>query len=92
MARYVAWIHVMPKPGVADPPGEATARALHALGFDEVSDVRIGRRIRVELVAQDPHEALRRAQAMAEQLLANPVLESFEVEVVEAAPAAAGPV
>ena len=84
MARYVAWVDVMPKPGVADPAGEATARALRALGFDEVSDVRIGRRIRVELEAADDGEAARRARAMAEQLLANPVLESFEVAVTPA--------
>ena len=81
MARYVAWVDVMPRAGVVDPAGEATARALHALGFDEVAEVRIGRRIRLELEADDDDEARRLARAMAEQLLANPVLEAFEVAV-----------
>ena len=85
MARYVAQFHVMLKPGVADPAGEATARALRALGFDEVAEVRIGRTIVVEMEAPDDEQARRRARAMGEQLLSNPVLESFQVEVAEAA-------
>lgn len=85
MARFTVFVHVMPRRGVLDPPGEATKGALQALGFSGVHDVRIGRRIAVELEADSPEQAVERARAMAERLLANPVIEEFEI----AAPAGA---
>ncbi|WP_324669302.1 phosphoribosylformylglycinamidine synthase subunit PurS [Geochorda subterranea] len=79
MARFTVFVHVMPRQGVLDPPGEATRSALQALGFPGVLEVRIGRRIALDLEADSRDEALERARAMAERLLANPVIESFEV-------------
>ncbi|HEY8497825.1 MAG TPA: phosphoribosylformylglycinamidine synthase subunit PurS [Limnochordales bacterium] len=79
MARFTVFVHVMPREGVLDPPGEATRSALQALGFPGVVAVRIGRRIALELEAASQEEALERARAMAQRLLANPVIESFEV-------------
>lgn len=81
MARFVVFLDVMPRSGVADPPGQAACSALLALGFAEVRDVRIGRRIAVELEAPDERQAAQRVRAMAEQLLANPVIEEFAVSL-----------
>ncbi len=85
MARFVVFLDVMPRSGVADPPGQAACSALVALGFTEVRDVRIGRRIAVELEASDERQAAQRVRAMAEQLLANPVIEEFAVSLPEVA-------
>ncbi|MEW6045633.1 MAG: phosphoribosylformylglycinamidine synthase subunit PurS [Bacillota bacterium] len=93
MSRYTVYVHVMPRRGVLDPPGEATRSALQALGFAEVAAVRIGRRIAVEVEAESESQALERVRAMADRLLANPVVEEFELSLngaVPGAPAAVG--
>jgi phosphoribosylformylglycinamidine synthase PurS subunit len=64
---------IRPKEGILDPQGQAVERALPALGFDGVSDVRVGRL--VELDVADPSEV----GAMCEKLLANPLIEDYEV-------------
>jgi phosphoribosylformylglycinamidine synthase subunit PurS len=70
-----ARVLIRPKAGILDPQGEAVQRALPALGFEGVSDVHIGRL--VELEVQDPGQL----QAMCEKLLANPLVEDYEVVV-----------
>ncbi|HEX2234769.1 MAG TPA: phosphoribosylformylglycinamidine synthase subunit PurS [Actinomycetota bacterium] len=72
-------VNVMPKAGIADPQGQTIARALPALGYGGVSGVRVGKRIELEVEAADAEEARARAVDMCERLLANPVIESFEV-------------
>jgi phosphoribosylformylglycinamidine synthase PurS subunit len=77
----------MPKPEISDPQGQAIARALPGLGYDGVLSVRQGKRFEVQLevsadAASDASElALRKAAAMAETLLANPVIEDFTVRL-----------
>ncbi|HEU0303035.1 MAG TPA: phosphoribosylformylglycinamidine synthase subunit PurS [Gaiellaceae bacterium] len=71
---------VRPKPGILDPQGEAVRNALRHLGFT-VHDVRVGRVIDVELDGVDAEEARAMASRMSEQLLANPLIETFEIEV-----------
>ncbi len=73
---------IRPKDGILDPPGEATERALRQLGF-EVSGVRLGRVAHLEVEAEDEAEATRQVERMCEQLLANPLIEVFEVERVD---------
>jgi phosphoribosylformylglycinamidine synthase len=73
---------VTPKDGVLDPQGRAVQRSLRDLGYDGVSDVRTGRVIHLELDAADPDRALALAREMCEKLLANPVIESYELELV----------
>jgi phosphoribosylformylglycinamidine synthase subunit PurS len=73
---------VRPKAGILDPQGQAVERALPALGFDGVANVHVGRLI--ELDVEDPS----RLPEMCERLLANPLIEDYEI--VEAAEAAAG--
>ena len=74
-------VHVFLKSGVLDPQGRAIHHALEGLGFDGVSDVRAGKLFEIELAETDPEKAQAAANAMAEKLLANPVIESWRVEL-----------
>jgi phosphoribosylformylglycinamidine synthase len=76
MARVI--VDVMPKPEILDPQGQAIARALPSLGFDNVTSVRQGKRFEIEVDGGDPLDVANRA---AEALLANPVIEDFSVHV-----------
>jgi phosphoribosylformylglycinamidine synthase len=71
---------VRPKPGILDPQGEAVGSALDQLGF-EVRDARVGKVIDLELEAADEAAAKAEVERMCAQLLANPLIESFEIEV-----------
>ena len=71
-----AKVLIRPKEGILDPQGKAVERALPALGFDGMSEVRVGRL--VELEADDPA----RLEALCERLLANPLVEDYEIETV----------
>ena len=72
-----ARVLIRPKEGILDPQGQAVERALPALGFEGVANVRVGRM--VELEVEDASEV----RAMCERLLANPLIEDYEVLVVE---------
>ncbi len=72
-----ARVLIRPKEGILDPQGQTVERALPALGFEGVSDVRVGRM--VELEVEDPA----RIEDMCEKLLANPLIEDYEVELVD---------
>ena len=76
-----ARIHVRLKDGVLDPQGAAIGRALVQLGFAEVGDVRQGKLIELDLAETDRASAEHRLQAMCEQLLANPVIETYAVSL-----------
>lgn len=86
MTRYVARVTVMLKPLVNDPPGLAVRDGLHALGFEGVETVRVGKRLEVTLAAPDSDQATGRVHAMCEQLLSNPVIEEFHIEVTVVTP------
>ena len=70
-----AKVLIRPKQGILDPQGKAVERALPALGFEGISDVRVGRL--VELETDDPSKL----DELCEKLLANPLIEDFEVEI-----------
>jgi phosphoribosylformylglycinamidine synthase subunit PurS len=76
-----ATVLVRPKPGILDPQGEAVGSALGHLGFD-VRDARVGKVIDLELEAADATTAKAEVEQMCERLLANPLIESYEVEIV----------
>jgi phosphoribosylformylglycinamidine synthase, purS protein len=76
-----AKITVTLKPGVLDPQGEAIRGALGTLGFSGVGAVRQGKLIEVELAASDRAAAEAEARAMCEALLANTVIERYDVEI-----------
>jgi len=74
-------VNVTLKPGIADPQGQTIERALPALGYDGVRDVRVGKMIELNVDAPDQTEAKRRVEEMCERLLANPVIEAYEVTI-----------
>jgi len=75
-----ATVLVRPKQGILDPQGEAVESALEHLGFS-VSGARVGKVVDLEVEAGDADEARAQVERMCEQLLANPLIESFEVEI-----------
>ena len=77
-----ARVHVMLKAGVLDPQGEAIRHALGTLGFDSVSGVRQGKVVELELDETDTERAKAEAEKMCEALLANTVIERYEVEIL----------
>ena len=77
-----ARVLIRPKAGILDPQGQAVERALPALGFDGVSHVHVGRL--VELDVEDPA----RIGEMCERLLANPLIEDYEVQLLDGAASA----
>jgi phosphoribosylformylglycinamidine synthase subunit PurS len=70
------------KPGIMDVQGAAVKRALAGLGFSEIADLRIGKVIDIELAEARPGEARIRVSEMCGQLLANPILEDYAIEIV----------
>ena len=81
MSLFSVHVDVMLKPGIADPQGQTIERALPALGYSGVSDIRVGKRIELTVEAADESDARDRITEMCERLLANPVIESYEVSV-----------
>lgn len=77
-----AKVHVTLKNGVLDPQGKAVEHALGTLGFAGVGEVRIGKYIELELT-DEAEKTKENVEAMCKQLLANTVIENFDVEIVE---------
>ena len=75
-----AVVLVRPKAGILDPQGEAVETSLKHLGF-AVGEARVGKVIDLELTAEDEAAARAAIERMCEQLLANPLIESYEIEV-----------
>ena len=74
-------VHITPRPGLLDPQGNAVANALRSLDFPGVGTVRVGRLIRLSLAAASAQIAREETDRMCRKLLANPVIEDFEIEV-----------
>ena len=77
-----AVVLIRPKDGILDPQGEAVQQSLRKLGFD-VSNARVGRLVDLELAAGDAGEASAAVERMCAELLANPLIESFEITLEE---------
>ena len=75
-----ATVLVRPKDGILDPQGQAVETALEHLGF-AVSQARVGKVVDLEVEAESTDDARAQVEKMCEQLLANPLMESFEVEI-----------
>lgn len=78
---FSARVDVMLKPGIADPQGQTIERALPALGYEGVKNVRVGKLIEMEVDAENLEEARASVDEMCKRLLANPVIETFDVTV-----------
>ena len=78
-----AMVVVRPKDGILDPQGDAVRHSLRKLGF-EVSSARIGRVVDLELATDNKEDAQAQVQRMCSELLANPLIESFEIRFEDA--------
>jgi phosphoribosylformylglycinamidine synthase len=76
-----ARVFVTLKPSVFDPQGTTVADALHTLGYASVTDVRQGKYFELEINAKTPDEARKIASEAADKLLANPVIESYRIDI-----------
>jgi phosphoribosylformylglycinamidine synthase len=85
MTAWLAEIRVLLKPSVNDPQGLSIRGALHTLGFASVEQVRAGKLTQVRLHADDRTAAEKAVQQMCEQLLANPVIETYTFELAPVA-------
>ena len=81
--KYEARVDITHLPGVLDPQGATVQRSLPALGYGNVTDVRIGKTIRLVVEAADETTARAQVDEMCHRLLANPVIEAFTVELAE---------
>ena len=81
-ATWLARIRVTLKPVVLDPQGDAVLTGLHQLGFADVAAVRVGKYLEVTLRASDERAAAEAVHAMCAKLLANPVIERYDFDVI----------
>jgi phosphoribosylformylglycinamidine synthase len=79
-----ATVLVRPKAGILDPQGQAVEASLRHLGFP-VEQARVGRLVDIEIAEADPRSAREQLERMCERLLANPLIESYEIELTEEA-------
>lgn len=85
MSRFDVQVLVVPRPGLLDPQGKAVHHALSSLGYDSVTQVRVGKAIHLEVEAASAEEAQSQVDAMCRKLLANPVTEHFQIAATPAA-------
>jgi len=83
MKQYQAKVYVSLKPTVNDPQGLTIRGGLHSLGYDSVESVRAGKYFQITLEAESESEASGKVDGMCKKLLANPVIEQYEFELVE---------
>jgi phosphoribosylformylglycinamidine synthase PurS subunit len=77
----VARVFLMPKKAILDPQGKAVATSLHALGYAEVADARLGKLVELRLEGADVAAAKARVDEMCRRLLANEIIEDYRFEV-----------
>jgi phosphoribosylformylglycinamidine synthase subunit PurS len=82
MTSFRFAVNVTPKPGILDPQGRAVEGSLGHLGIDGVSDVRVGRRVELTVEAVDERAARAVVERLAAELLSNPLIEAYTVEVL----------
>ena len=77
-----AIVNIFLKEGVLDPQGKAIHHALDAMNFEGVEDVRMGKQLVIKLTSTNKEDALREVEKMAEDILANTVIEDYNIELV----------
>jgi phosphoribosylformylglycinamidine synthase len=90
MSRHRFAVNVLPKPGILDPQGRAVEGSLDHLGIEGVSAVRVGRRVELTVEAADDAAARAVVERLAGELLANPLIEAYDIEAVAGASATVG--
>jgi phosphoribosylformylglycinamidine synthase PurS subunit len=84
MSEFRYAVNVLPKPGILDPQGRAVEQSLPHLNVTNVSRVRVGRRVELTVTAASEKEALAVVDGLAKELLSNPLIEAYEVQLLEA--------
>ncbi|NUM31740.1 MAG: phosphoribosylformylglycinamidine synthase subunit PurS [Bacteroidetes bacterium] len=79
--KYVAEINVMPHKNLLDPQGKAVSGSMAAIGLPQVSNVRVGKHISLEIEALNENEAFQKADEACKKLLANQVMEYYEISI-----------
>lgn len=79
--KYRAEIDIMPQEALLDPQGKTVSASLQDIGLDSVSNVRIGKHIRLDIDASSKEEAEKQAKEACEKVLTNPVMESYSFEI-----------
>lgn len=77
-----ASIEISLKDGILDPQAKTIFNALQTLGFDCVKDLKIAKKMTLDLNLENPQEAEKIAESMAQNLLANPVIENYKIEIL----------
>ena len=88
MSEYRFAVNVLPKEGILDPQGRAVEGSLGHLGVEGVSAVRVGRRVELTVEASSEGDARSTVERLARELFSNPLIESFDLEWIEALAAA----
>jgi len=78
--RYTVYVNIAPKEALLDPQGKATQHGLHTLGYSSVLNVRIGKRIRLDIEAPTAEAAEQLAEQAAQKLLCNKIMEDYTLE------------
>ncbi len=73
-------IRVVPRPGLLDPEGKAIQHALHSLDYEGIQNVRVGKLLYLDIEAPSEEEARKQGEDMCHHILANPVMEDFDIE------------
>jgi len=81
MSAFRVEVRVMPRATLLDPQGQAVEHALQALGFGDIGAVRVGKHLVLQIQAPTKDDAIARAKAMCDRLLANPVTEDYHLAV-----------
>ena len=76
-----ATVHVMLKPSVLDPQGEAIKKAIHRLGIDGVESARIGKVVELEISGNDTEKTRQKLEEISHDLLSNPVIENYRIDI-----------
>lgn len=84
MSEFRFAVNVLPKPGILDPQGRAVEQSLPHLAVTNVSRVRVGRRIELTVTSDSEAEARGVVDGLAKELLSNPLIESYALELLEA--------
>jgi len=79
--KFIAAINIMPLKALLDPQGKAVTNSMHKLGFNEVSNVRVGKHITLEIEADTEEQAMERINEACNKILTNPIIEGYEYEL-----------
>lgn len=82
-ASMRARVYITLKTGVLDPAGQAVEKSLHTLGYPQVSQVRLGKFVELNVASEDAAAASKEIEAMCQKLLANTVVENYRVELLK---------